>query len=44
MNKLSKYEGQNGTIEKYLKMCKIKYSYFIGNPLKRIYHLPKLIY
>lgn len=28
MNKLSKYEGKNRTIEKYVKICKIKYSSF----------------
>jgi len=41
MNKLSKYEGKNGTIEKYVKQNMI---HSIGNPLKQTYHLSKLIY
>jgi len=41
MNKLSKYEGKNETIDKYVKQNIV---HFIRNPLKRIYYILKLIF
>jgi len=48
---LTKYVGKIGIIKKYVKICtygkicKMKYSsHYIGNWLKQISHLPKLIY